>query len=435
MISSTPRGVGFSRIRFIKFPGPILTLSCDAQKEIRSIKTTLHTLALALFVIMTLILPSTTPTPTSSTLFYDPLVPSILSPPGLRPFDDQDLLAVTRCAREARSKVNFARENILRTEPGDTDEILLSRLPLYQNRIEHPYKQGAIYCRSGGWIEILDERDNEGSSNKNATAQHEWVRGTKRETSRFAILEFLSIAFGLISIRGLESQNFLCMDWKGSLYAANAEHYNADCVFMEEMLENYYNLYSSCNHGSPRHPWYLSIRKSGKPRRGSHARKRQRSSHFIVVHFDETGLLDPVPNHLNRAAYRIQTTWMNHYGNNWRRSSTRHRAWAPATLLNSDSKSLSDILANSMRNKMIVNTKKTKNNNTKLAKEKVERKRAQKLKETKETTPMNEVERRVFRQERKRRRRLHREERLRELRRQKLQILRDEAASFSNRRN
>jgi hypothetical protein len=66
----------------------------------------------------------------------------------------------------------------------------------------------------------LDDRTAHLKRRKNQTSEPEYIRGTRKETSGFAILEFISVAFGLISIRGLESRNFLCMDWKGSLYAA-----------------------------------------------------------------------------------------------------------------------------------------------------------------------------------------------------------------------
>jgi hypothetical protein len=124
---------------------------------------------------------------------------------------------------------------------------------------------------------------------------------------------------------------------------------------MEEMLENYYNLYSSCAHGSTSDPWYLSIRKSGRARRGNHAKKRQRSSHFLVVHFDETGLLDPIPKYLTQAAYRIQSNWLHHYGNNadrWKKPmptlERQNKPWAPAALMTSESRSLNELLSNSL---------------------------------------------------------------------------------------
>jgi hypothetical protein len=153
---------------------------------------------------------------------------NIRAPPGLPQFDKADTFVVATCARTAREKVDNARKSILRqaTDPALADEVLLSRLPLYQSRIEYPYRQGAIYCRSGGWLEILDDRAvhakrrHRHQNHHNQTYEPEYIRGTKRATSSFAILEFISVAFGLISIRGLESQNFLCMDYKGSLYAA-----------------------------------------------------------------------------------------------------------------------------------------------------------------------------------------------------------------------
>lgn len=57
---------------------------------------------------------------------------------------------------------------------------------------------------------------------------------------------------------------------------------------MEEMLENYYNLYSSCAYGQRKRRWYVALKKSGRPRRGKKSRKRRKSSHFLVVHFDGT---------------------------------------------------------------------------------------------------------------------------------------------------
>src|SRR5262245_2441751 len=94
-------------------------------------------------------------------------------------------------------------------------------------------RQGALYCRSGTWLEILDRRTAEFEARRNHMSHPDYVRGTRKETSRFskiinifktifilAILDFLSVAFGLVSIRGLESQMYLCMDGKGKLYGA-----------------------------------------------------------------------------------------------------------------------------------------------------------------------------------------------------------------------
>ncbi|KAI6177150.1 hypothetical protein M3Y97_00875500 [Aphelenchoides bicaudatus] len=394
---------------------------------------------------MNFFLPSTSlaPTLSPSALYYEPILPQIKAPPGLPAFDKQDSYAVAQCARVAREKVEKTKNSVLRqaTDPALADEVLFNRLPLYQSRAENSYRQGAIYCRSGGWLEILDDRAAHSKRRHrhqhNQTYEPEYVRGTRRETSGFAILEFISVAFGLISIRGLQSQNFLCMDYKGQIYAAPAKHYNSDCVFLEEMLENYYNLFSSCAHGSSADPWYLSIRKSGRTRRGNHTKRRHRSTHFIVVHFDETGLLDPVPPYLTQSAYRIQSNWIRHRWNEPMPPLERqNNPFAPAALFTSESRSLNDILTNSLNRWP---TKKLQQNSRKESERLALQKRKEALKvanQVDETDHLNiesllgemsSAEKRVFRKERRRRRRLFKEEQLRELRRNQLQMLRNNA--------
>ncbi|CAJ0942158.1 unnamed protein product, partial [Mesorhabditis belari] len=158
----------------------------------------------------------------------------------------------------------------------------------------HTMRRGALFCRSGTWLEILDEKE---SRRRHRHRNPELVRGNTHTRSEFSILNFISVAFGLVSIRGEKSDRFLCMDEQSRLYAAHPSNYSAECVFLEEMLENYYNLYSSCAHFPDPNdktfkPWYVAIRKDGRPRRGRHSRKRRRSSHFLVIHFD---VADPLP--------------------------------------------------------------------------------------------------------------------------------------------
>ncbi|VDK29225.1 unnamed protein product [Gongylonema pulchrum] len=139
----------------------------------------------------------------------------------------------------------------------------------FTSRHDGPNREGALFCRSGTWVEILDKRTAEYEARRDGLTKPEYVRGNRLENSRFSILEFISVAFGLVSIRGRDSQRYLCMDREGRLYAALQENYSAECVFMEEMLENYYNLYSSCAYGTPKKPWYIALRKTGRPRKGS----------------------------------------------------------------------------------------------------------------------------------------------------------------------
>uniref|UniRef100_A0A1I7W4X1 Uncharacterized protein n=1 Tax=Loa loa TaxID=7209 RepID=A0A1I7W4X1_LOALO len=84
-----------------------------------------------------------------------------------------------------------------------------------QLRHDGPNREGALFCRTGTWVEILDKRTAEYEAKTNELSRPEYVRGTRLENSRFSILEFISVAFGLVSIRGRESQRYLCMNsWK-----------------------------------------------------------------------------------------------------------------------------------------------------------------------------------------------------------------------------
>ncbi|VDO60948.1 unnamed protein product [Heligmosomoides polygyrus] len=69
-------------------------------------------------------------------------------------------------------------------------------------------------------------------------------------------------------------------------FNAAPQNYTSECVFLEEMMENYYNLYSSCAHGTRKRPWYVALRRTGRSRRGKNARRRRKASHFLVVHYD-----------------------------------------------------------------------------------------------------------------------------------------------------
>ncbi|GMS87761.1 hypothetical protein PENTCL1PPCAC_9936, partial [Pristionchus entomophagus] len=150
-------------------------------------------------------------------------------------------------------------------------------------------RKGALFCRSGFWLEVKPGARENSPREPDGTAKREainLIRGTRNAQSNFTILEFIAVTFGLISMRGVESNSFVCMDQRGRLYAAAPSDYSSECIFVEEMLENYFNLYSSCSYGSFKRPWYIAIRRTGSPRNGLKTRKRRKAAHFLVVHHD-----------------------------------------------------------------------------------------------------------------------------------------------------
>ncbi|KAF7636906.1 hypothetical protein Mgra_00003646 [Meloidogyne graminicola] len=211
--------------------------------------------------------------------------PTLLLPP----FNSTDSKLITKCSIRAQQKQrknqNIGKNSIstslsllerlgMGEEEQNVEPPSLSVLPIRQVRYEHAHRRGALYCKSGNWLEISNNNNIDGSD----------VRGTRnKNNNHFTIFEFLAVAFGLVSIKAVANQHFLCMDSKGNLYASPEKNYNAECVFLEEMHPQVYNLYSSCSYGYPKRPWFVALSRNGRPRRGKSTKKGQMSTHFVLI--------------------------------------------------------------------------------------------------------------------------------------------------------
>ncbi|XP_055017954.1 fibroblast growth factor 5 [Boleophthalmus pectinirostris] len=126
-----------------------------------------------------------------------------------------------------------------------------------------------LYCRVGIGFHLQIHEDGR-------------VNGS-HEPNHLSVLELFSVSQGVIGIRGVHADRYMCMNHRGRLHAT--EHFSEDCQFRERFQENSYNTYASVAHGAPRsgRQWYVALNKRGKAKMGSSPRVRSQhvSTHFL----------------------------------------------------------------------------------------------------------------------------------------------------------
>ncbi|XP_052010981.1 fibroblast growth factor 18-like isoform X1 [Xyrauchen texanus] len=115
------------------------------------------------------------------------------------------------------------------------------------------------------------------------SGKHVQVLGRKisacgEDGDKYAQLVVEADTFGSqVRIRGMETNFYLCMNRRGKLIGKKVSNRNADCVFIEKVLENNYTALMSARYAE----WYVGFTKRGRPRRGPHTLPNQQDVHFM----------------------------------------------------------------------------------------------------------------------------------------------------------
>lgn len=131
-----------------------------------------------------------------------------------------------------------------------------------------------LFCvGTGHWLQVRKSR----------------VRGQRsRNPSPYAVLQFISVAVGVVRIQGNATGRFVCMRKNGKLYTSKRR--NRDCLFREEWHEqSRHTVYYSCTWPKTKETrtkrcpkrkksdkWFIGLKKNGKPFRASKVKRKRR---------------------------------------------------------------------------------------------------------------------------------------------------------------
>ncbi|KAK2905294.1 hypothetical protein Q8A67_007093 [Cirrhinus molitorella] len=99
------------------------------------------------------------------------------------------------------------------------------------------------------------------------------VRGI-HEPSEYSLLRVFAVRPGIVGIRGVKSEQYLCMNQEG--IAQGMKKFSNECLFKERIEENHYNTYSSLRTG-----FFLALSQQGQLRKGKRIGRHQACTHFL----------------------------------------------------------------------------------------------------------------------------------------------------------